>query len=160
MAKLNYLYIYCEWLDSSLVKKWIPDARLVTTALCPDHKVSFVSYEDDNGEKFEGGCCLTDAPGEDLYGVVWQVSEEALLSLDKLVKVNEGKYTREYRAVKGSNGVAYATVSHSIKNPAGVSLPSEAYLSHMVNGAKEFDFPAEYIEKLEKLGHKAEETLA
>ncbi|NYB72727.1 gamma-glutamylcyclotransferase [Sedimentibacter hydroxybenzoicus DSM 7310] len=160
MARLNYLYIYCEWLDSSLVKKWIPDAKLVTTAVCPDHKVSFVSYKDDKGEEFEGGCCLTDAQGETLYGVVWEVSEEALLSLDKLVKINEGKYTREYRAVKGNDGVAYATVSHSIKNPTGISLPSKEYLSHMVEGAKEFNFPAEYVEKLEALGQKEAESLA
>ncbi len=148
----NYLYIYCEWLDSSLVKKWIPDAKLVTVAELPDHKVSFVTYKDDAGEKFEGGCCLTAAPGETLYGVVWEITEEALLSVDKLVKIGEGKYTREYRAVKGHDGKSYATVSHSIKNPTGISTPSEEYLAHMVGGAKEFKFPAEYVEKLEELG--------
>jgi len=160
MAGLNYLYIYCEWLDSSLVKKWIPDAKFVTTAVCPDHKVSFVSYRDDEGEEFEGGCCLTYAPGETLCGVVWEISEEALLSIDKLVKINEGKYTREYRAVKGDNGSAYATISHSIKNPTGISVPSEAYLAHMLGGAKEFNFPEEYVEKLEAVGQKTSKSFA
>lgn len=158
MANLNYLYIYCEWLDSELVKKYIPDAELVTTGICPDHKVSFVSYRDDDGNEFEGGCCLTDAPGEDLYGVVWKISEESLLSLDNLVKINEGKYTREYRAVKGDDGKAYTTVSHSIKNPTGDSIPSEAYLSHMLKGADEFNFPKKYIEKLADLGQKPVEA--
>ncbi len=151
MARLNYLFIYCEWLDSSLVKKYLPSAELVTTGTCEDHKVRFVSYEDDNGQKFAGGCCLTPAPGETLYGVVWKISEEDLHKLDDLVNIHEGRYTREYRAVMGANGTPYATVSHSIKHPTGDSKPSEAYLSHMLAGAREFQFPEEYIQKLEAL---------
>lgn len=151
MARLNYLYIYCEWLNSELVKKWIPDAELITVATCEDHKVRFVSYQDDAGTDYTGGCCLTKAPGETLYGVVWKISEEALQKVDELVKIHEGKYTREYRAVMGLNGKPYATVSHSIKNPTGDSKPSSEYIENMLAGAKEFNFPSEYIEKLEAL---------
>lgn len=151
MAKLNYLFIYCEWLDSQLVKKWVPDAELVTTGTCADHKVRFVSYRDDNGETFEGGCCLSDAPGEILHGVVWKVSEEAVLKVDKLTSISTGRYVREYRVVKGADGKVYSTVSHSIKNPVGDSKPSREYIDHMIAGAKEFKFPEEYIAKLEAL---------
>lgn len=151
MARLNYLFLYCEWLDSSLVKEFMPDAEFVTTATCEDHKVRFVSYVDDNGKPFSGGCCLTSAPGELLYGTLWKVAEEDLLRLDKLVNIAEGRYTREYRAVMGADGKAYATVSHSIKHPTEDSKPSEAYIGHMLAGAKEFHFPEEYIQKLEGL---------
>lgn len=151
MARLNYLFIYCEWLDSELVRKYMPTAEFITTATCEDHKVRFVSYEDDNGAKFGGGCCLTKAPGEILYGTVWKVSEEELLALDKLVNIGEGRYTREYRAVMGADGKPYATVSHSIKRPTGDSKPSDAYMEHMIHGAREFGFPEEYIKKLEAL---------
>ncbi len=151
MAKLNYLFIYCEWLDSQLVKKWIPDAEFVTTGTCADHEVRFVAYKDDNGETFEGGCCLSDAPGETLHGVVWKVSEEAVLAVDKLTNISCGRYTRQYRVVKGDDGKVYTTVSHSIKNPTGASKPSQEYIGHMIEGAKEFKFPAEYIAKLEAL---------
>ncbi len=151
MARLNYLFLYCERLDSSLVKDFMPNAEFVTTATCEDHKVRFVSYVDDNGNPFSGGCCLTSAPGELLYGTLWKVAEEDLLRLDKLVNITEGRYTREYRAVMGADGKPYATVSHSIKHPTEDSKPSETYLGHMLAGAKEFRFPEEYIKKLERL---------
>lgn len=149
MAKLNYLFIYCEWLDSQLVKQWVPDAEFITTGTCSDHAVRFVSYKDDDGESFAGGCCLSDAPGEILHGVVWKVSEEAVLQVDKLTSISTGRYTRRYLVVKGADGKVYSTVSHSIKNPTGDSKPSQAYMDHMIAGAKEFNFPAEYIAKLE-----------
>ena len=151
MARLNYLYIYCEWLNSELVKRYIPNAQLVTVATLEDHRISFVSYKDDAGNDFTGGCCLTKAPGETLYGVVWKVSEEDLQTIDGLVNIHEGRYTREYRAVRGQDGKAYATVSHSIKHPAGVSKTSDMYMENMLAGAREFHFPEEYIKKLEAL---------
>ena len=148
----NYLFIYCEWLNDDLMKKYYPDAVKVTTGIAEDRAVRFVSYTDDSGKEYEGGCCAVKAPGELLYGVVWKLNSENLLNLDKLVSVGEGRYTRLYLAVKGDDGRAYACVSHSIKTPKDLhSHPSKAYLENMLSGAQKNNFPAEYIKKLDAL---------
>lgn len=154
MAIVNeyYLFIYCEWLNDEIVKKYYPAAVKLTTGTSEDKAVRFVSYEDDDGNPYEGGCCTVKAPGELLYGTVWKISNENLEHLDGLVQIEKGRYTRLYQAVKGDDGRAYACVSHSIKNPVDFhSHPSQDYLDNMLKGARDNGFPADYIQKLEAL---------
>ena len=144
-----YLLIYCEWLDSELVKRSLPNARFVTKVRVPDYRLVFTSFsEDDSRRVLEGGCHLAEATGHVLLGVLYEVSEEDLIRLDKLTRVGNGRYTRKYLSVIDEEGKKYDTVAHCIKNPKGKSRPSREYLEHMVKGAKEFGFPQDYIQSL------------
>lgn len=148
----NYLFIYCEWLNDEIVKKYYPEAVKMTTGYTDDKAVRFVAYQDDAGNPYEGGCCAVNAPGEKMYGTVWKLSVDDLEHLDKLVSIGEGRYTRLYQAVMGDDGRAYACVSHSIKNPTSYSSrPSKDYLDNMLKGARDNNFSAEYVKKLEAL---------
>ena len=148
-----YLLIYCEWLDSQLVKRSLPNARFVTKVKAPDYRLVFTSFsEDDSQEVLEGGCHLVKAPGDLLLGVLYEVSEDDLIRLDKLTKVEKGRYRREYLSVIGEGGKTYDAVAHCIKNQKGRSRPSREYLEHMISGAKEFNFPQDYIQSLAEWG--------
>lgn len=147
-----YLLIYCEWLDSDLVKKSLPDARLVGKATLKDHKVAFSSFtEDVSPEMMYGGCHLEAAPGQTLYGVLYEISDDELAKLDKLTRVEQGRYIKKFPTVVDENGTSHKTVAHSIKNPKGKSRPTKDYMDHMIKGAKEHGFPKPYIDLLEKL---------
>jgi hypothetical protein len=85
-----YLLIYCEWLDSSLVRKAC--RKLVGKARLKDHKVAFSSFtEDGSAEMMYGGCHLEAAPGQTLYGVLYEISDDEL-KLDQLTKSNRAIY--------------------------------------------------------------------
>lgn len=147
-----FLFVYCEWLDSDLVKRSLPDAKLVSKATLKDHKVAFSSFtEDVSDEIMYGGCHLESAPGQTLYGVLYEISDEELVRLDKLTRVEQGRYAKKYLSVLGGSSKSYSAVAHSIKNPKGPSRPSKDYMDHMIKGAKEHGFPNSYIDMLEKL---------
>ena len=147
-----YLLIYCEWLDSELVKKSLPDAKLIGTATLKDHKVAFSSFtEDGSPEMMYGGCHLEAAPGQTLYGILYEISDEELAKLDKLTRVEQGRYVRKYPTVADGSGKLYNAVAHSIKNHKGKSRPAKDYMDHMIKGAKAHSFPKPYIDLLEKL---------
>lgn len=148
----NYLFLYCEWIDDELVKRSCPSAEKITTGVSEDKAVRFVAYEDDKGNPYEGGCCAVKAPDKLMYGTVWKIDWQDLQDLESIMDVANGRYTRLYQAVKGDDNKAYACISHSIKNPVDFnSHPSQAYLEHMLKGARENNFPAEYIASLEAL---------
>lgn len=147
-----YLYIYCEWLDSELVKRYLPNAKKFKNATLEDHKVAFVSFTENHASEAKaGGCQLESAPGQLLYGVLYEVSEEDVAYVDKLTRVEYGSYERRYLEVTGEDGHTYSTVAHTIKNPIGYSKPSEAYMNHMIAGAKEHGFPEAYVNSIEGL---------
>ena len=147
-----YLLIYCEWLDSDLVKKSLPDAKLVGKVTLKEHKVAFSSFtEDGSPEMMYGGCHLEAAPGQTLYGVLYEISDDELAKLDKLTRVEQGRYIKKFPTVVDENGRSYKTVAHSIKNPKGKSRPTKDYMDHMIKGANEHGFPKHYIDLLEKL---------
>lgn len=147
-----YLFLYCEWLDSDLVKRYLPDAKFTAKVTLADYKVAFTSFTEDNSDVVKhGGCHLESSPGATLYGVVYEISADELAKIDKLTRVEFGSYTQKFMKVQGEDGKIYDTVSHSIKNPVSKSLPSKEYMDHMVKGAKEFGFPESYIESLEEL---------
>ena len=147
-----FLFIYCEWLDSDLVLKSLPEAEFVSTATLKSHKVAFSSFtEDVSDEIMYGGCHLESAPGQTLYGVLYEISDEELVKLDRLTRVEQGRYTKKYPTVLDGSGKSYNAVAHSIKNPKGPSRPTKDYMDHMIKGAKEHGFPEPYIDMLEKL---------
>lgn len=144
-----YLLIYCEWLDSQLVRRSLPNARFVKKVKVADYRLVFTSFsEDDSQDVLEGGCHLTEATGHILLGVLYDVSDEDLIRLDKLTRVEKGRYKRKYLSVIDEEGKRYDAVAHCIKNPKGKSRPSREYLKHMIHGAKEFNFPQDYIQSL------------
>jgi hypothetical protein len=148
-----YLLIYCEWLDPELVRRSLRDARFVTKVKVPDYQLVFTSFsEDDSQGVSEGGCHFAKAMAHVLLGVLYEVSEEDLIKLDKLTRVEHGRYTRKYLGVFDEEGKKYDAVAHCIKNPKGKSRPSREYLEHMIKGAKEFNFPQDYIDSLRDWG--------
>jgi len=145
------LFIYCEWLDSELVKAHLPNAEFKAKATLDDSEVAFSFFrEDASDELMQGGCHIEKKRGNILYGVLYEISAEDLSSLDKMTRVKEGRYEKRYLNVSGQDGKKYEAVAHVIKTPKGKCYPTTEYLEHMIKGAKEHNFPKAYVASLEK----------
>jgi hypothetical protein len=132
-----------------------PDHRVVGLAFLSDHRLGFPLYS----HAWEGGVAgLQHAHGEKMWGVLVELSEADLASLDahegwkgqgnahnlyeretvtvELVRPEDGSAPRRVRAT---------TSSPRVSNP---SPPSRRYLDALLRGARHHRLPEEYVEKL------------
>ena len=85
--------------------------------------------------------------GDEVWGVVYELSEDALETLDGF----EGGYRREPRHVIDSSGSTWLCQLYlSDKTDSGLR-PSRAYRDRMVRGAREHGLPETCIESLSSL---------
>jgi cation transport regulator ChaC len=93
------------------------------------------------------------APGNVLWGVVYDLTDRQVMELDRYEGVADGHYTKEYVTVTiGSGQEAEALVyvaGNKFIHPEGA--PPQAYLDCVVDGAREHGLPEEYISTVESV---------
>jgi hypothetical protein len=85
--------------------------------------------------------------GSIVYGVIWEISKSDEVSLDYYEGVSQGDYTKEIIKIDDIDTLVY--ISSDKKNGSGKSN----YMNDIINNAKTYDFPIEYIRYLEKLSN-------
>lgn len=86
------------------------------------------------------------APGEAVYGVVHNLAVDTAEHLDQF----EGPtYQRIAVSVEGSNNGLINAWTYRARHPIAGLLPSRRYLNLIINGAREFALPEDYIRFLE-----------
>jgi gamma-glutamylcyclotransferase (GGCT)/AIG2-like uncharacterized protein YtfP len=140
------------------------------TTACPRHDYVGVAalrgyrLTFDTRESEGRGCGVADAiplPGEEVWGVVYQVSADCLRALDRKEGYRESRsrarnaYVRLTEVVQlddGADGRAVPAVLYVVANPAPAAPPPSAeYLALLLRGARHWQLPPEYIEKLERI---------
>jgi hypothetical protein len=84
------------------------------------------------------------------WGVLWEISGEDLAALDHW----EANYDRfDVAAANGSSAITAFTyrVKADRVSPIG-GAPDPAYLSHLLNGARENGLPSDYVAQLTSYG--------
>ena len=95
-------FAYGSNLDPQQLHQRCPSARFVTLAKLPDHRLAFTRYAKDRGC---GTCDGVPEPGQEIWGVVFDISEEDLRRMDESEgyqpgrPLNENAYFREQREV-------------------------------------------------------------
>jgi gamma-glutamylcyclotransferase (GGCT)/AIG2-like uncharacterized protein YtfP len=93
--------------------------------------------------------------GEEVEGVLWEVNDKMLETLDTFEGVSRNHYTRELLDVSDKTGAvykAYVYIAHpdaSLKT-GETGRPTKEYLERIVSGARDFGLSAATIEKFEK----------
>ncbi|MCP3675520.1 MAG: gamma-glutamylcyclotransferase [Gammaproteobacteria bacterium] len=142
-----YHFGYGSNLSSDFVKKdLIPKAKFAMKAYLPNYEVQFPFWS----EKIQAGYSgIMETPGELVYGVIYEVTEEELITLDNNI-VYKDLYKRETFLVVGEDGKFHPADLYRVIDPKGPFPPSREYVEIMIKGAKELDLPPEYIEKFEE----------
>lgn len=149
-------FAYGSNLEWAQMKKRCPSARFVSLAKLPDHRLAFTRKSKDRG------CGVADAipaKGHDMWGVVYEINERDIGQLDKSEgfqpdrEREKNSYIREelhvFEVDDGKKPLIVSTY-FAIKEPSP-PLPSKEYMRQIVEGAKYWHIPSNYIEELEKI---------
>ena len=72
-----YYFAYCTWLEDAELRRYVPEARLVTPAVAKNHRVEFRAAGD---RRDRGWCHLSNigrAYGQETQGMVFEVDDRA-----------------------------------------------------------------------------------
>jgi gamma-glutamylcyclotransferase (GGCT)/AIG2-like uncharacterized protein YtfP len=89
-------------------------------------------------------------PTRHTWGVAWQVDEGHLARLDRFEGVAVGAYLRESVVIRVAGRSTRAEV-YRIVTPAAAGAPSGRYLHTIIEGAREFGLPREWLLYLHSL---------
>jgi gamma-glutamylcyclotransferase (GGCT)/AIG2-like uncharacterized protein YtfP len=89
------------------------------------------------------------APGDAVWGVLWDLTQADVDALDEYEGVAVGAYVRETATVVHHDAHVEALVYVAV--PRGYKAPSRGFVAGLVRGAEAHGLPAEYVERLRAL---------
>ena len=143
-----HYYAYGSNMSSDYIRDYCPSAKFVARAMLANFHIEFRRYS----TNLSGGISsIIEAPGERVYGVLYDIAEEELLALDVLENVPEGIYRRDRFLVMREDNQWVAADLYRVSNPDGPYTPAKSYVDYMVAGAKEHGIDAVYTDALVEL---------
>lgn len=150
-TSLMLYFAYGSNMDEQRVKaaNRCPDARFIFNALLPGHRLVFTSGRD-------AASCAADAVPDDgsfVWGVVYDITDADRRQLD----AREGHAVRPYRPREvlvhphGDMEQRVMVLTYGAIDSADMQRPpSREYLNHLLQGARRWGLPAEYVSQLER----------
>jgi hypothetical protein len=139
-----YYFGYCTFLWDPERAKWLPEAKLVTQAVAPNHEIQFrLVFEGDD----RGQCHITntiDAYGKSVRGLVFEVDEHHIYD------PFEG-FDTIFLTVHGDDGKAYDCYTLRLTNPGEFMKPPRYYWDRIRLGMENSGFPEDYQNAVKKM---------
>lgn len=85
-------------------------------------------------------------PSSEVWGVLWDLTEEHLAALDVYEGIEVGAYVRDVVTVSFDRRDVEAQVYFAV--PRGYKKPSKKYMSALIRGAEAHGCPDDYLEQL------------
>jgi gamma-glutamylcyclotransferase (GGCT)/AIG2-like uncharacterized protein YtfP len=149
-------FAYGSNMDAGQMKERCPSATFVCRAKLPAHRLAFTL------KSVERECGVADVVRDDtkdVWGVVYELPENELRDLDKDESFrpgrpgNQNEYTRENHYVwpEGDAKRPLLVALYRGHPQLDPPLPSYDYKRLIVEGAKNWNLPSEYIRELESI---------
>jgi gamma-glutamylcyclotransferase (GGCT)/AIG2-like uncharacterized protein YtfP len=143
---LTLYFAYGSNMDPFQMEKRCPGAEVEGPAMLEDHRLTFVW----DSPGWGGGVATVEpTPGDHVWGVLWDLTDEHLRALDEYEGVDRNVYLRDTVTVifedEPVKAVMYRATDHRYK------APSARYISALIRGAKAFGVPDGYIDRLRSL---------
>ena len=135
---------YCTLLETANMRRYCPTAAPVGVGSLSGYKLCFDTYG--SGDP-RGGCNLRLAAGEEILGVLYELTPGELSGLDSISGVDRGYYQRIDVTVT-REGHEIPAVTYRIPAPGGPFHPPAEYVRPILDGAREWRLPEEYIARL------------
>jgi hypothetical protein len=124
-------------LDADQMAQRCPGARAGFRARLADHRIAF-TYP---SRRWGGGAAdILPAPGQDVWGLVWELAEGQLEVLDRY----EQGYRRVELEVLDAAGRPHRATSYSVRDK-GAHRPTRPYLDKMLRWGERWEFPEDYL---------------
>jgi hypothetical protein len=145
-----YYFGYCTYLLESELRKYLPEARVVTKAKAKNHQIQFRAAGDRTDR---GWCHLADrgeAFGKTAQGMVFEVD-------DKHLQDDFDDFDIIYLTVAGDDGGHYDCFTYVLSNPGKPMRPPRYYWERVPNGLAEQQFPVAYQAEVKQIFQDAAE---
>jgi len=103
-----------------------------------------------------GKANLMDSPGDVTWGVLYEISDESLVLLDKI----EGGYKRIEVQVYLDGDVTETAITYVSEKLTDDPVPYDWYKELVVSGAQEHHLPQEYLDYLSTFSSKPDESVS
>lgn len=152
----HLIFSYAANLNHGLIASRCSKPEPLAVARLADHSLAFFGYS----KRWDGGAAtLISSPGEELWGMVYQLSFWDTERLDSWLDVRldgTGDYFLLPSEVVGVDGTTYPVLLYRKYYHGGPQQqPSTEYLDTIVSGAVARGLPSAYIEKLRQMKTKA-----
>ncbi len=147
-------FAYGSNMDWKQMKERCPSTRFVGIAVLSDHRLAFT-------RKSGSLCCgVADAVrevGRKLWGVVYEVSDLDLDSLDEYEGYRPGRQTNSYWRrecmvfLDGEDTRPVISFIYFADTQPNPPLPNQAYKNLILSGARHWHLPDEYLAELEQI---------
>lgn len=132
------------------MSKRCPSATFVCVARLPDHRLAFTR------RSLRRQCGVADAfptTSEDVWGVVYEVSQDDLEELDRREGIHSNSYRRTSIMVfpDGSEVRALPVETYFAVRQPNPPLPNQQYKELILKGAQSWGLPKWYIAKLQQI---------
>ncbi len=136
-------FIYGDNLNPVQLKRRAPEHRFLFNAYLPDHTVNFPRFS----SQWRGGLAsVTPSSGEQVWGIVIEITEEDLKILDAFEdEVPEGAY-RHLEATVVTEEDKKELVTTHVAVPIGTFKPKPHYLEWVIKGVEHWKLPEECLE--------------
>ena len=155
MTPTEFVFVYGSNMDLAQMSERCPNSRdkfQPFVAKAEGWRLWFPRYS----ERRQGGVgSIAPANGEVVWGVVFGLTLEDLVRLDRSEGVFVSAYRRDRLAVTWGNALkqdvwAYFAIPQD--TPPRHYMPHQDYLATYIRGAESFKLPADYVEKLKRIG--------
>ncbi len=138
------LFLYADNLNLTQLKRRAPEHQFVCKAYLPEHTIHFCRW---SSQWRSGLASVTPTPGERVWGIVCEITDEDLKLLDEYEgDVPQGAYRHLQATVVTEQGEKILVTTHAA-TPIGKFKPKEHYLQWVMKGLKHWGLPAECIEQ-------------
>ncbi len=149
-------FAYGSNMDPVQMRQRCPSARFVAVAKLPDYRLAFTRYAKDRGC---GTCDGIPESGKAIWGVVFELSEADLQRMDEREGYRPGRplsdnsYVRAQRKVyrDGNRDTSLWVWLYFANRQPDPPLPNAAYKRRLVEGAKFWGLPEEYLAELKRV---------
>lgn len=139
-------FAYGSNMDPIQMEERCPGSVPLGPATLADHRLTF-TYD---SARWAGGVGhVIAAPGEVVWGVVWELTDAHMDALDLYESVAQGIYKRDVCDVTLEQNVVTAVIYLAMSD--GYNAPSARYVRSLIRGAKAYALPDGYIQGLRDL---------
>ncbi|TMK53722.1 MAG: gamma-glutamylcyclotransferase [Actinobacteria bacterium] len=143
---MTHYFAYGSNMDPKQMASRCPGAMAVGRARLADYELVFVWDSPGWGG---GVATVVPSSGREVWGVLWDLTDEHVEGLDRYEGVAIGAYVREHLDVEAEAGLVNALIY--LATDTRRKQPSGRYVDALIRGAQAFSLPESYVEMLRAL---------